>query len=202
MATTTRGRPRSFDRGSALDAAARLFWERGYEGTSVRDLTERLGVEAPSLYRAFGDKRRLFEEAVAEYDRRYGGFIDLVLAEEGSATAVARRLLLEGPARYTRDGLPRGCLVVSGDAGTTNPEVAQYLSGLRAANVARVAERIRRDVASGALPDEVDPTALARFTLTALNGLAEAAREGVSADDLRAVGDVALRAWPAPATID
>ncbi|WP_019203390.1 TetR/AcrR family transcriptional regulator [Tsukamurella sp. 1534] len=202
MAITTRGRPRSFDRDDALDAAARLFWERGYEGTSVRDLTERLGVEAPSIYRAFGDKRRLFEEAVCEYDRRYGGFIDIALAEESTAFAVARRLLTEGPERYTRDGLPRGCLVVSGDAGTTNAEVAQYLSGLRAGNVERLAERIRRDVASGALPDEVDPTALARFTLTALNGLADGAREGVPVEELRAVGRVALRAWPGGPAID
>jgi AcrR family transcriptional regulator len=196
MAASTRGRPRSFDREIALDAAARLFWERGYEATSVRDLTERLGVEAPSLYRAFGDKRSLFEEAVGEYDRRYGGFIDLALAQEPSARAVAVRLFTEGPERYTRAGLPPGCLVVSGDAGTTDAVVSEWMIAMRSGNVARVAERIAADVSAGVLPPEVDALALARFTLSALNGLAEAAREGVSVGELRAVAAIALRAWP------
>lgn len=195
MATSTRGRPRSFDRDAALDAAARLFWEKGFEATSIRDLTERLGIEAPSLYRAFGDKRRLFEEAVAEYDRTYGGFIDVVFAEEPTARRVAQRLLAEGPAWYTRAGLPRGCLVVSGDAGTDDPEVTGYMVAMRFANVRRLAERIALDVASGALPPGTDALALARFTFTTLNGLAEAAREGVPVDELQAVAAVAATAW-------
>lgn len=196
MATTTRGRPRSFDREAALDAAARLFWEKGFEATSIRDLTERLGVEAPSLYRAFGDKRALFEEAVGVYDRTYGGFIDRAFAEEVTSRAVALRLLAEGPARYTREGLPRGCLVVSGDAGTDDAEVVGYMIAMRGANVRRLADRIARDVESGVLADSVDPLALARFTFAVLNGLAEAAREGVPVNELRAVASVAAAAWP------
>lgn len=196
MATTTRGRPRSFDRGAALGAAALLFWEKGFEATSIRDLTERLGVEAPSLYRAFGDKRRLFEEAVAEYDRTYGGFIDLAFAEEPTAHAVVLRLLAEGPRRYTRAGLPRGCLVVSGDAGTADAEVTGYMVAMRSANVGRLAERVAGDIASGALPATVDALALARFVFATLNGLAEAAREGVSLEELEAVAAIAAGAWP------
>ncbi|CAM3350395.1 TetR/AcrR family transcriptional regulator [Tsukamurella hominis] len=193
---TTRGRPRSFDRGAALDAAAVLFWEKGFEATSIRDLTERLGVEAPSLYRAFGDKRRLFEEAVAEYDRTYGGFIDLAFAEEPTAHAVVLRLLAEGPRRYTRTGLPRGCLVVSGDAGTADAEVTGYMIAMRSANVSRLAERIARDIDSGALPATVDALAVARFVFATLNGLAAAAREGVSLEELEAVAAIAAGAWP------
>lgn len=196
MATTTRGRPRSFDRGAALGAAALLFWEKGFEATSIRDLTERLGVEAPSLYRAFGDKRRLFEEAVAEYDRTYGGFIDLAFAEESTAQAVVLRLLAEGPRRYTRAGLPRGCLVVSGDAGTADAEVTGYMIAMRSANVARLAERIARDIDSGALPATVDALALARFVFATLNGLAAAAREGVPLEELEAVAAIAAGGWP------
>lgn len=196
MATTTRGRPRSFDRDAALGAAALLFWEKGFEATSIRDLTERLGVEAPSLYRAFGDKRRLFEEAVAEYDRTYGGFIDLAFAEESTAHAVVLRLLDEGPRRYTRAGLPRGCLVVSGDAGTADAEVTGYMIAMRSANVTRLAERIARDVDSGALPGTVDALALARFVFATLNGLAAAAREGVPLEELEAVAAIAAGAWP------
>ena len=196
MATTNRGRPRSFDRDAALGAAALLFWEKGFEATPVRDLTDRLGVEAPSLYRAFGDKRRLFEEAVAEYDRTYGGFIDLAFAEESTAREVVLRLLAEGPRRYTRAGLPRGCLVVSGDAGTADAEVAGYMVAMRSANVDRLAGRIARDVESGELPAAVDALALARFVFATLNGLAEAAREGVPVRELEAVAAVAAGAWP------
>ncbi len=196
MATTTRGRPRSFDRGAALDAAALLFWEKGFEATSIRDLTERLGVEAPSLYRAFGDKRRLFEEAVAEYDRTYGGFIEAAFAEEATARAIVLRLLAEGPRRYTRAGLPRGCLVVSGDAGTADAEVTGYMTAMRSANVERLRARIAHDVQSGALPGTVDALALARFVFATLNGLAAAAREGVPVAELDAVAAVAAGAWP------
>lgn len=191
----TRGRPRSFDREAALDAAALLFWEKGFEATSIRDLTERLGIEAPSLYRAFGDKRQLFTEAVADYDRRYGGFIARALREP-TARAVATRLLTEGPELYTRDGLPRGCLVVSGDAGTTDAAVAESMIAMRSANVQGLAERIAQDVDAGLLPADVDALALARFTMSVVNGLAQAAREGVPVQELRQVGRVALNAWP------
>lgn len=196
MGSTTRGRPRSFDRDEALDTAARLFWERGYEGTSVRDLTDRIGVEAPSLYRAFGDKRSLFEEALAMYDRSYGGFIDVAFATEGTAREVAFRLLAEAPRRYTREGLPRGCLVVSGDAGTTDDAISNRLIAMRSANVERLADRVRADVTAGVLPSNTDPVALARFTMSALNGLAEAAREGVTVEELEGVAAIAARAWP------
>ncbi|MGZ9825664.1 TetR/AcrR family transcriptional regulator [Tsukamurella ocularis] len=196
MATTNRGRPRSFDRDAALDAAARLFWEKGFEATSIRDLTEALGIEAPSLYRAFGDKRRLFEEAVGEYDRTYGGFIGAALAEEATARDVVLRLLAEGPRRYTRAGLPRGCLVVSGDAGTADAAITGYMTAMRSANVVRLAERIGRDVESGDLPAAVDALALARFVFGTLNSLAEAAREGVPVEELEAVAAVAATAWP------
>ncbi len=77
-----RGRPRSFDRETALEKAVLAFWERGYEATSVADLTQVMGIGAPSLYAAFGDKRSLFEEAVGVYCDRYGSFGERALAEE------------------------------------------------------------------------------------------------------------------------
>ncbi|WP_343036744.1 TetR/AcrR family transcriptional regulator [Flexivirga aerilata] len=196
MTEATRGRPRSFDRDAGLDKAIRLFWRHGYEATSMRDLTTALGISAPSLYRAYGDKRTLFAEAVAAYDRVYGGFIDRALAEEPTARDVAFRLFAEAPARYTQRDLPSGCLVVSGDAGTHDPEVGRLLSGLRNAKVDRLAARIRADIRAGTLDGDVDARALARFTMGALTGLAEAARDGAGRAELRRVGEVAARAWP------
>jgi AcrR family transcriptional regulator len=197
MATAARGRPRSFDRDAALDKAVRLFWRRGYEATSMRDLTTELGIGAPSLYHAFGDKQQLFAEALRHYDTRYGEFIDRALAEEPTARDAAARVLREGPARYTRRGLPAGCLVVSGDANTSNAEVHELLRRLRNAKCAAFAAKIRADVAAGRLPAGTDATALARYLLTTLNGLAQAARDGVPRAQLDRVATLALHAWPA-----
>lgn len=85
--TGQRGRPRSFDRGAALDKAMLAFWERGYEATSISDLTASLGISAPSLYAAFGDKRKLFDEVVVVYGGRYADFAGAALAEEPTARA-------------------------------------------------------------------------------------------------------------------
>jgi len=80
-----RGRPRAFDREAALDSALRLFWTRGFEGTSITDLTEALDINPPSLYAAFGSKDELFREALGLYGRAYGLPIEQALAEEKTA---------------------------------------------------------------------------------------------------------------------
>jgi AcrR family transcriptional regulator len=193
---TTRGRPRSFDRDAALDRAIRLFWRRGYEGTSVRDLTEELGIGAPSLYRAFGGKQELFAEAVRVYDERYGGFIDAALTEEQTARRAAARVFAEAPARYTRGGLPAGCLIVSGDAGGADATVAARLRLIREAKVAAFADKIRSDITSGELPAGTDVRSLARYTMAVLSGIAQAARDGARQTELEQVTRIALDAWP------
>jgi AcrR family transcriptional regulator len=196
VASTTRGRPRSFDRDAVLDKAIRLFWRRGYEATSVRDLTEELGIGAPSLYNAFGDKRRLFAEAVEVYDREYGGFIEAALTEEPTAKRAAARLFAEAPARYTRPGLPAGCLIVTGDIGTTDKEVLASVRRIRQAKVAALTDKIKADIAAGELPADTDAQALARYTMSMLSGIAQAARDGVPRDELERVARIALTAWP------
>lgn len=196
MTTNAGGRPRSFDKDAALDKAIRLFWRRGYEATSMRDLTGELGIGAPSLYHAFGDKLRLFAEAVRVYDRRYGGFIEAALTEEPTARRAATRILTEGPRRYTRRDLPAGCLVTSGDAGCTSPEAIETLRRIRDEKVAGLEARIRADMADGVLPADTDAPALARYTMVMLNGMAQAAREGVPRAELERSAEIAVRAWP------
>ena len=196
MTAGTRGRPRSFDRDAALDKAIRLFWRRGYEATSVRELTDELGIGAPSLYSAFGDKQQLFGEALRVYDVQYGGFIDLAIAEEPTAELAVARILAEAPARYTRRGLPTGCLIVSGDAGTSSPEVAEHLRRIRDSKIVALTDKIRTDTAAGRLPDDTDARALARYVMSVLTGIAQAARDGASRAELRRVAQIALRSWP------
>jgi AcrR family transcriptional regulator len=196
VATTKRGRPRSFDREASLDRAIRLFWQKGYEATSVRDLTTELGIGAPSLYHAFGDKQQLFIEAIGRYDAQYGGFIDAALTEEPTARQAAARVFAEAPARYTRRDLPAGCLVVSGDAGTSDATVTTHLQRIREAKVGAFADKIRTDIAAGTLPADTDAQALARYTMALLSGVAQAARDGVDRAELEHATRLALNAWP------
>ncbi|MEV4645025.1 TetR/AcrR family transcriptional regulator [Saccharopolyspora sp. NPDC049357] len=193
---TTRGRPRSFDRSAALDKAVQMFWRRGYEGTSVRDLAEELHIGMPSLYSAFGGKQQLFIEAVDAYDKKYGGFLDRALAEEPTAERAVARVLREAPERYTRRGLPSGCLVVSGDSGTDDPTVTRELRRMRAEKADAFAAKIRSDVAAGILPADTDAAALGRYVMAVLSGIAQAARDGASRESLRGTAEVATRAWP------
>jgi len=195
---TVRGRPRSFDRDAALDKAIRLFWERGFEATSTRDLSSALGIGMPSIYAAFGDKRQLFAEAVEVYDARYGGFIDAALDQEPTARAAVARILAQAPGRYTRRGLPSGCLIISGDDGSADETVGAALRRIREKKTQTEADKIRPDIASGDLPADTDELARAPYAMSTLIAITQAARDGIPRARLDQVAAIALRAWPQP----
>ncbi|MEV7616478.1 TetR/AcrR family transcriptional regulator [Streptomyces sp. NPDC089799] len=197
MVTGQRGRPRSFDRDAALDKALTAFWERGYEATSISDLTRAMGIGAPSLYAAFGDKRKLFDEVVLVYGGRYGDFASVALAEEPTARTAIGRILREAAEIYTDPAHPPGCLVISAAVNTTAGEVAEALRVRREANLAAFESRIRADVASGELPADTDAHALARYCGAVLQGMSVQSRDGATREELEAVAETALRAWPA-----
>ncbi|MFC7819742.1 TetR/AcrR family transcriptional regulator [Streptomyces sp. NPDC057367] len=192
----TRGRPRSFDRTTALEKALMAFWEHGYEATSVTDLTRAMGIGAPSLYAAFGDKRSLFEEVVQVYGARYGSFGDRALAEEPTARAGVERMLREAAAEYTAPGRPHGCLVIHAAANCSTAEVEESLRRRRNANIAAIESRIDADVAAGALPADTDAAALARYTGAMIQGMSQQARDGASRTELEALAEIALAVWP------
>ncbi|MFD5649445.1 TetR/AcrR family transcriptional regulator, partial [Streptomyces sp. NPDC127039] len=195
-ADRTRGRPRSFDRATALEAALLAFWEHGYEATSVSDLTRVMDIGAPSLYAAFGDKRSLFEEVVQEYGVRYGSFGERALAEEPSARAGIERMLREAAAEYTAPGRPHGCLVIHAAANCSTAEVEESLRERRNANIAAIESRIGADVAEGVLPPDTDAAALARYTGAMIQGMSQQARDGASRAELEALAEIALAVWP------
>ncbi|MDT0447372.1 TetR/AcrR family transcriptional regulator [Streptomyces johnsoniae] len=197
MAERARGRPRSFDREAALDQATWVFWERGYEATSVAELTRVMGIGAPSLYAAFGDKRALFEEVVERFGERFGLFIDRAVAEEPTASRAMARVLREAAAEYTTPGRPPGCLVASAALNCPVEEVAAGLRARREGNVRAFERIIRQDIAAGLLPAETDAAGLARFVGAVLQGMSQQARDGVGRAALEAVAEAALRAWPA-----
>jgi AcrR family transcriptional regulator len=169
-----RGRPRSFDREAALEQALRTFWEHGYDGTSVADLTRAMGIGPPSLYAAFGDKRTLFEEVVESYVTRYGVFLRRALDEEPTARAAMARILREAADEYTRPGRPPGCMVISitGNSAESSEAAASLLRAKRARNTEMFTERIRA-------------------------GISQQARDGASREELETTAELAMRAWPA-----
>ncbi|WP_026179075.1 TetR/AcrR family transcriptional regulator [Streptomyces hokutonensis] len=192
----SRGRPRSFDRTTALERAVLAFWEHGYEATSVSDLTRAMGIGAPSLYAAFGDKQALFAEVVEEYGTRYGSFADRALAEEPTARAAVARILREAAAEYTAPGRPHGCLVIHAATNCTTPEVEESLRTRRNANLAAFERRIAADIAAGELPVDLDAAALARHAGAVVQGMSQQARDGASRAELEALAEIAMTIWP------
>lgn len=197
MNTTTQGRPRSFDRDKALLAAMELFWAHGFEGASLSALTSAMGINAPSLYAAFGSKEKLFHEAVARYGQAEG--VTLWQAVEAASTAKAAiAAFLEASAiSHTQPGKPRGCLIVlSGlHSADTNPAVAQALIKHRAGNVEALRAVLQRDVATGALPATSDCQAIATFYATVQQGMSIQARDGADRATLLAIARAAMGAW-------
>ncbi len=192
----TRGRPRSFDRATALEKALMAFWEHGYEATSVSDLTRVMDIGAPSLYAAFGDKRSLFEEVVREYGATYGSFADRALAEEPTARDSVERTLREAAVAYTEPGRPHGCLVLHAAVNCSTPEVEAALRERRNASIAAFERRIKADVTTGLLPRGTDATALARHTGAMIQGMSQQARDGASRAELEVLAEIALSIWP------
>jgi AcrR family transcriptional regulator len=186
------GRPRSFDRDTALAAAVEQFWRTGYDETSIAMLTRAMGVTPPSLYAAFGDKDRLFEEASTLYFRRTCEAIDSAATRPTAREAIA--VMLEDTARAHTDPLtPLGCLMLTEPRLTAQREDVQ----------GRLRDRIARGIADGDLPATVQPDHLASFLMAVMRGMSGRARDGGSTDELLAIVGFAVAAIPeAPRTHD
>lgn len=195
------GRPRSFDRDEALESAVAVFWEHGYDATSIALLTRALGVGAPSLYAAFGDKQALFLEAVARYLRTDGAFTERALAEEPNAGDAVERLLREAAAAYTRPERPRGCLLITAatNCSPQSADIAARLRELRAAGTRALEDKIAAAARTGDLPADTDAHALATFYSAVLQGMSAQARDGAARADLEQIAVAALKAWPSGA---
>ncbi|MFD0207297.1 MULTISPECIES: TetR/AcrR family transcriptional regulator [Saccharothrix] len=191
-----RGRPRTFERTEALRVAMSLFWEQGYEGTSISELAAAMGINSPSLYAAFGSKEALFREAVALYDKTESDATATALAEP-TARRSMEALLHNNVVAYTEPGTPRGCMIVlaANTGKTKNEEVREYVAEYRRATITMVADRLRRGVADGDVPPDADIAAISAFFTTVLHGLSIQAHDGASREELQQVVDVAMAAW-------
>ena len=194
------GRPRNFDREEALAVAMDLFWRHGFDGTSTSQLTNAMGISPPSLYAAFGSKEALYREAVAQYQRRHGGFFAQPMAADCTAKEAIKQVLLGAAKQFSHSSHAPGCMVASGELQTSadNGFLVAEMTGLRRA--AQQAIRARLDAArkSGEIPTTTDTASLAAFYAMVIQGMAVQARDGASAASLKRMAILAMETWPRP----
>ena len=191
------GRPRAFEEGVALEKAMHVFWRKGYDATSVSDLTEAMGINPPSLYAAFGNKESLFVRVLERYGEGPASYVMQALSAP-TAREVAEQRLYGAVDAMCDSTRPPGCLAVQaaarcGDA--TSPigrKLITFCDGSRQAFV----ERFKRAKAEGDLPKDADPATLARYISTVAQGISIQAASGASRAELRRVVEMALRQWP------
>ena len=191
------GRPRGFDADEALEKAMRVFWQNGYEGASLPDLTGAMGISRTSMYAAFGNKEELFRKALARYadgPASYGAEAVVEPTARGVAT-----VFLHGAVRSaTLPGYPTGCLSLR--ASLIGGEDGQVIRGLladwRDETSAMLRKRFQRAVDEGDLPAEIDPALLTRYVMTIGNGVAVQAAAGAPRDELELITDAVLQSWP------
>ncbi len=194
----TRGRPKNFDRLIALHQAMKLFWERGYEGTSFDDLTAAMGISPSSFYNSFGSKERLYQEATEAYMARSTEWFTAELEAATNAKTAFHRLLNAAAREFTQSDLPMGCMISL--AGTHVPPALTTLrdrmAGYRGAAQFAMADRIRRGIDEGDVPKDTNVDALAAFYSALSRGMVVQARDGASRERLLEIVEVGMRAWP------
>lgn len=191
------GRPRAFDMDKALDSALKVFWKKGYEGTSLPDLTEAMGINRPSLYAAFGNKEALFRKVMQRYVEGPGSHSASAF-KEPTAYKVVEALLHSGICTVTNPRNPHGCLMVQSalacgdDAQVIRRELAKH----RKASEVALAQRFEQAKSEGDLPADTHCMSLARYVMAVAFGLAVQSTHGATREDLMAVADVVLKTWP------
>lgn len=193
----TRGRPRAFDRDEALRRAMEVFWEHGYEATSMSDLTAAMGISSPSLYAAFGSKEELFREAVAYYNDTLGATAAAELRERPTAREAISAVLRHHAVVFCDPDNPRGCMIVlaATTSGDDTRSVHEYLAQWRMALETDFRERVERGIAEGDVPAGADAAAIAAFYNTVNHGMAIQARDGADVKKLSSIAEGAIAAW-------
>ncbi len=191
-----RGRPRSFDTGTAVQRAATLFWERGYEGTSVEDLTTAMGITTQSLYAAFGSKAELYRQALAWYQQEIGILARRPFAEEPDVSKAIGRSIRELAVQFTRVDLPHGCMRSTAliRCAIQHHDIAAHTASLRTDTVQAIKARLDKGREDGQLAKGTDTAALAGFIHALIVGMSVAAQDGSTTAELLPFADFAVGA--------
>lgn len=189
------GRPREFDAETALDQAMEVFWRHGYEGATIAQLTEAMGINPPSLYACFGNKEGLLKAALDRYTKLRNVWMDGVVSAP-TAREVAERMLMGIADKQTDPANPPGCLLVQGGiaCGSGSENVPFELAARRAQNEDQLRDRFVRAKAEGDLKPGSDPAALARYVSAVSVGMGVMASSGADREALRQVANVAVQA--------
>jgi len=178
--TRPRGRPRAYEADVALDSAGELFWAKGFDDTTLDDLSSSMGMGRPSIYNAFGDKEALFLHALERFRDKIASAPLRAMDGEDSIGG-ALDALFRGIVEYTTaDRSHLGCLLGSVAPATDLPEVRDFLSANLAETEAQIADRLSAAVRSGQLPAEYSAERGARRAVNAMLALAARARLGTS----------------------
>lgn len=193
----SRGRPRQFDPDTALAAALRIFWMRGYDGASLSELTAAMAITKPSLYSVFGNKEGLFRKALELYEREKLAYVGTAL-EEPTAKAVAREILCGALRLQLDSSLPKGCFGVISlmPCGADGDQLRAELIARRTTADDALVARFERARAEGDFAPGIEPRALARYLVAVVQGLSVQAASDANPDMLRRVVDMALSMWP------
>ena len=191
------GRPRGFVPDQVLEIVMTLFWEHGYDGVSISDLTDATGINRRSLYATFGSKEQLFCRAVDRYLAGPGGFFAEAMGQP-TARDIASMMVHGAADAYADPASPRGCLLVQGAlaSGEGSAPIRVDLARRRDAAVKMLAERFSIAQRDGELPG-ADPLVIARWIYAICQGISIQARSGATREELHAIADQALKAWPA-----
>jgi AcrR family transcriptional regulator len=191
------GRPRAFDVEEALASALKVFVAKGYDGASLADLTQAMGINPPSLYAAFGNKEGLFRQVLRRYEEGRDELMADAVATPTAAEMVERFLrgCVEG---HTLNDRAHGCLLVQGALACSDQgaPVREELGRARLDVQRALTVRFLRAQAEGDLPADVDPEALAQYVNVLVNGLAVQASSGATREQLFSVVDMTMKAWP------
>jgi AcrR family transcriptional regulator len=192
-----KGRPREFDVEEALAAALRVFWTKGYEGASLTDLTDAMGITRPSLYAAFGNKEALFRKALDLYEREKLSYVEEALSAPTSRQ-VAERLLRGALAMQTSDCNPKGCMRVMStmSCGPEDSSIRADLMARRQSSQRALCERLERAKAEGDLPRGTDVDGLCAYLVAILQGMALQAGAGAGKEQLEGLVETSLAMWP------
>lgn len=194
-----RGRPREFDRDEALHRALDVFWQRGYQGTSITALTDAMGIGSPSLYAAFGSKADLFREAVDLYLSDDGAEPARLLEAGETARSSVEAFLRANADLFTREGEPSGCMLTR--AVSTCPDDDEDVQACLARSVDQrrrdIEARLERGRAAGEALPRASIREVAEYVDTIVQGMAVRAIEGADRAALHRTVDLAMRTWDA-----
>jgi len=196
------GRKRTFEKDEALDKAMRVFWENGYSGTSLSDLTNELGINKPSLYAAFGNKEKLFEASIERYLTEYAAPLSKCLsdAEDVPVKESLRSYLYNIIDLQTESNSPGGCFVVkshceSGGVGFPE-EMSSLMTNMQVMNEEMINNFLETKLAEGQFTENASLKDMTGYLLSVMYGLAVHARTGKTKEELRAIADFSLNMLP------